>query len=135
MSIHASILRKGDIMQHNPRYLPTAFNSALTVAEQMKTLGKWAIEQDGKDNEFEQQLEEKENVNFLTNHRKLSKEGNFTGSINGIPTTQVLIEVNDTQQQLQYLEGQFSDGVTGLVVNGGFFENGEVLKTYDGGKF
>jgi len=76
--------------------------------------------------------ETKENI---TNSRKLSPSGNFTGKWNGKTYTEFYGEVDSNSDTLQYLVKQFSDGRTGLVIDGGFFEETGINKNYDGGVF
>ena len=75
----------------------------------------------------------KENSVDISNNRKLSAVGNFTGTINGRQSLDVLAEVDTSTDQIAFLTGQFSDGVTGLVIECGFFTDGEIARNYDGG--
>ena len=67
--------------------------------------------------------------------RKLSTTGNFTGSIQNIPSTTIVTKTDSNDKTLQYLTSQFADGQTGLVIDGGFFEDEGIDKNYDGGIF
>jgi hypothetical protein len=67
--------------------------------------------------------------------RKLSATGNFTGSIQNIPSTTIVTKTDSNDKTLQYLTSQFADGQTGLVIDGGFFEDEGIDKNYDGGIF
>jgi hypothetical protein len=67
--------------------------------------------------------------------RKLSKTGNFTGTIQGIPSMTIVTKTDSNNKTLQYLTSQFADGQTGLVIDGGFFEDEGIDKNYDGGNF
>lgn len=51
-------------------------------------------------------------------------------NINGVEIT-----AENNRDQIMYLVSQFSDGQTGLVIDGGFFEETGIKKNYDGGVF
>lgn len=93
-----------------------------------------------------------ETKTFITNNRKLSEDGNLTGKIQGVDSSEYLTktgdfkgtihskdsseliaEVDSNGDQIAYLTNQFADGQTGLVVDGGFFGDDEIDKNYDGG--
>lgn len=78
---------------------------------------------------------QKENSDDITNKRKLSALGNFTGSINGQPVNLVLANIKSNTDNVKYLANQFADGQTGLIIDGGFFENGSIDRNYNGGVF
>lgn len=90
-------------------------------------------------NEFEDDIESleqrKENKSQITLQRKLSPLGDFTGSIRGKQSLQVLSEIDDNRDKNQYVISQLRDGQNGLVVDGGFFEDEGIRKNYDGGTF
>lgn len=88
-------------------------------------------------NGFETELDAKENSENITNSRKLSSDGDFNGTICGKKKTvcQVVQELDDNREQIQYIASQFADGQTGLVVDGGFFEESGIRKNYNGGVF
>lgn len=71
----------------------------------------------------------------ITNNRKLSPTGNFTGTLMGRSVFDVLAELDDDSDKIKYLTNQFADGQTGLVIDGGFFEATGIDKNYDGGRF
>lgn len=71
----------------------------------------------------------------ITNARKLSPSGNFTGTWFGKTFTKIFGKVDDNADMIEYLTNQFSDGRTGLVIDGGFFEETGIDKNYDGGVF
>lgn len=71
----------------------------------------------------------------ITNARKLSPSGNFTGTWQGQTYTQVFGKVDNNTDMIKYLTNQFSDGQTGLVIDGGFFEETGIKKNYNGGVF
>ena len=71
----------------------------------------------------------------LTNTRKLSENGDFTGTWDGEKQIDVVSGIDSNKDQIQYLTSQFSDGQTGLIVDGGFFTDTGIKKNYDGGKF
>lgn len=71
----------------------------------------------------------------ITNARKLSPSGNFTGTWQGNTFTKVFGKVDTNNDLIHYLTNQFSDGRTGLVIDGGFFEQTGIDKNYDGGRF
>lgn len=76
--------------------------------------------------------ETKENI---TNKRKLSPTGNFTGTWQGETYTKVFGKVDNNNDLIEYLTNQFSDGQTGLVIDGGFFEETGISRNYNGGVF
>lgn len=85
---------------------------------------------------FEIQIAAKEDSINITNNRKLSEQGDFTGTLCGEKTAcQVNYEIDDNRQQVKFLSTQFADGATGLVVDGGFFEETGIKKNYNGGYF
>lgn len=67
----------------------------------------------------------------LTENRLLSPTGNFTGTIFGLPG--YVMGVN--KDKIFYLTQQFQDGQTGLVIDGGFFTDSGINKSYNGGYF
>lgn len=80
-------------------------------------------------------FDSKEDKDNLTNKRKLSPTGDFTGSLHGVPVDNVLYSVDNSADKITYLANQFSDGYTGLVIDGGFFEDDHIAKNYNGGLF
>lgn len=80
-------------------------------------------------------LNGKEDSVNITNNRKLSPTGDFTGSIWGKDTLSMLAQMDTTRDMYQYLANQFSDGHTGWVIDCGFFEDTKIKKNYDGGIF
>ena len=73
----------------------------------------------------------KEDSINITANRKLSPLGNFTGTIQGLPS----FTVNDNMNKIGYLTSQFTDGQTGFVIDGGFFTGTGISKNYNGGIF
>lgn len=71
----------------------------------------------------------------ITVERKLSPTGNFSGTWFGNTFSKVFGKVDSNTDQIEYLTNQFSDGRTGLVIDGGFFEQTGIDKNYDGGVF
>lgn len=86
-------------------------------------------------NGWDGSLNEMELKEHLTNSRKLSPKGNFTGTIYGKPASSVVMEIGSNTDKITYLINQFSDGQTGLVIDGGWFEESGIDKNYDGGIF
>ena len=86
-------------------------------------------------NDWQGQLDKHELSDDISNKRKLSPTGNFTGNINGIPVLTVLTQMGNNTDKILYLVNQFADGQTGLVIDGGFFEASMIDKNYDGGRF
>lgn len=86
-------------------------------------------------NGFDEELTKKEDSDNITNNRKLSENGDFTGTLcNGAKTAcQVVNEIDSNTGQISFLTNQFEDGATGLVVDGGFFTDDDINKNYDGG--
>jgi hypothetical protein len=83
---------------------------------------------------FESQIAAKEDSVNITNNRKLSEQGDFTGTLDGKKSaSQVIYEIDDNKQKLDYLTSQFSEGATGLVIDCGLFDETEIDKQYDGG--
>lgn len=71
----------------------------------------------------------------ITNKRKLSPIGNFTGTLDGRKANLVNAGIDNNRQQIQYIAEQFLDGQTGQVVDGGFFTEDGIRKNYNGGMF
>jgi hypothetical protein len=71
----------------------------------------------------------------ITNKRKLSTTGNFTGTIQGRSSLLTLAQIDSNAANLRYLANQFSDGQTGLVIDGAFFEGDGINRNYNGGLF
>jgi hypothetical protein len=71
----------------------------------------------------------------ITNKRKLSPTGNLTGSLAGRAANLVLANIDSNRNQIEYIANQFSDGQTGTVIDGGFFEDSGIRKNYNGGMF
>lgn len=86
-------------------------------------------------NGFDVKLLGKEDSINITNNRKLSPSGNFTGSIMGRLSSLVISEIDSNRDTLKYLINQFSDGQTGYVIDGGFFSSTGISRNYNGGLF
>ena len=71
----------------------------------------------------------------ITGNRKLSATGNFTGTIHGRDALLTLAQIDSNAAALRYLSNQFSDGQTGLVIDGAFFEETGINRNYNGGLF
>lgn len=71
----------------------------------------------------------------ITRERKLSPKGDFSGTILGRAANLVLAGIDNNSDKIAYLVSQFSDGQTGLVIDGGFFEDSGIKKNYNGGMF
>ena len=82
---------------------------------------------------FQGQIDSKEDSSNITGSRRLSENGDFSGTLNGVAVSQVLTEIDSNGDQIEYLTGQFEEGQTGLVVDGGFFGDDIIDKGYDGG--
>lgn len=83
---------------------------------------------------FENELDAKEDSTNITNNRKLSENGNFTGTLCGSKSAcDTITQIESNSGQINFLVNQFEDGATGLVVDGGFFDDDEIDKNYDGG--
>jgi len=89
----------------------------------------------GKVNTLDKRIRDKEDSSYLTNKRKLSEKGNFTGLIAGRNTKMVIAGIDNNEDKIQYISNQFADGQTGLIVDGGWFEESGIKKNYDGGRF
>lgn len=88
-----------------------------------------------REDNIQKQLDKKEDSVNITNNRKLSPNGDFTGTIHGENSFTMLSEIDDNGDKIEYLTNQFSDGQTGLVVDGGFFTEDGIRNNYDGGVF
>lgn len=86
-------------------------------------------------NNWKGQLDAHELSSNISSKRKLSSSGNFTGTVAGKQASLLLSEVTSNMANLRYLANQFADGQTGLIVDGGFFEDTNINKNYDGGMF
>lgn len=85
---------------------------------------------------FESEIAAKEDSVNITNNRKLSEAGDFTGTLAGRKNAlQATYEIDDNRDQIQFLSNQFADGATGLVIDGGFFDESGIKKNYNGGYF
>jgi uncharacterized protein Yka (UPF0111/DUF47 family) len=84
-------------------------------------------------NTFQAQIDKKEDSDNITKKRRLSPSGDFTGSIHGRDTLLVLSQVDTSLDDIRELTLQFADGATGLVIEGGFFTDGEIQRNYSGG--
>ncbi len=71
----------------------------------------------------------------ITNRRKLSTTGNFTGAVRGRDSLLMLAQIDSNADNLRYLSNQFSDGQAGLVIDGAFFESDGINRNYNGGLF
>lgn len=80
-------------------------------------------------------LKEYEKIDNITNNRKLSTIGDFTGSLAGNSINMILSKIATNADTLKYLSNQFLDGQTGLVIDGAFFESEGIHKNYSGGMF
>lgn len=65
----------------------------------------------------------------------LTPSGDLIGSLNGRSVSSVLTLLDSNRDTLLYLCNQFNDGQTGLVIDGGFFEDSGINKNYNGGYF
>lgn len=129
-------------VQRYKNYLPTAFDGELTMLQKVNLVIKFMqdISLDFNEvvdfaNEFDDKLKIKEDSSHITRARKLSNTGDFTGTLDGKPLLTVFSEITDNSDKLSYLTSQFSDGQTGLVIDGGYFEGSEIKKNIDGGVF
>lgn len=81
-------------------------------------------------------INDKEDVEYLTNFRKLSLLGDFTGTLAGsLSALQVVEYILNNKEQIQFLYSQFADGQTGYVIDGGFFLETGIQNNYSGGYF
>lgn len=123
-------------------YLPNAFDNELTLVQKFNKMveamnilvGQFNIVVDFA-NEFDEKLKSKEDSRNITLNRKLSPNGNFTGDIHHIPSLQLIAQIDSNKDVLRNLVTQFADGYTGQVIDGGFFESGNIRRNYDGGLF
>ena len=80
------------------------------------------------------QLDKKEDIDFLTNNRKLSLDGNFTGMLCNLKSAcEVVNEINMNYDSIKYLQEQFETGATGQVIECGIFEDENITREFDGG--
>lgn len=86
-------------------------------------------------NSFQGNIDRKEDSINITNNRKLSPTGDFSGSLLGKQVFNVLANIDSNEDKIKYIANQFSDGYTGLVIEGGFFEDSPIQRNYDGGIF
>lgn len=119
------------------KVLPLQYDNSLSYYEVlMKVLAKLNEVIDftnGIDEKFIDLWKYKENSIDITNNRKLSPTGDFTGSLYSHPVLEVLSWILSNRSTLKYLTAQFSDGQTGLVIDGGFFEQTGISHNYNGG--
>ncbi len=86
-------------------------------------------------NTFQDQIDGFEKSDNITNSRRLSQSGNFTGTWFNQTHTQLNALVDSNEDQIKYIADQFNDGQTGFVINGGFFEETGIEDNYNGGVF
>lgn len=119
------------------KVLPLTYDNSLSYYEVlMKVLSKIneVIEStNGIDQKFIDLWAAKENKDDLTNLRKLSPTGDFTGSIQGIGTLVLIAYIINNRQQITWLIEQFQHGATGLVIDCGIFTQALINNSYDGG--
>ncbi len=91
-------------------------------------------------NEMINGLAAKEDSINITGSRKLSEQGDFTGTWWGNPfsyfinwLTNNTNMINSNQDEINFLVNQFEDGATGLVIECGYFTDMGIDKNYDGG--
>jgi hypothetical protein len=82
-----------------------------------------------------EQLNQYEKSDTISMNRKLSTTGNFTGSVNGRAANALVSGVDIAGQQVRFLANQFKSGQTGQVMDGGFFTDTGINKSYNGGLF
>jgi hypothetical protein len=86
---------------------------------------------------FQGQIDEldetKEDSVNITDNRKLSEDGDFTGSIHGQDSLITIAKIDTNSDAIDFLTDQFEDGATGLVIECGFFGDDDIDKGYDGG--
>lgn len=124
------------------QYLPNAFDNELTLVQKFNKMleafnilvNQFNVVVDFA-NEFDEKLKSKEDSKNITDNRKLSPNGDFTGSIHKIPSLELIAQIRSNKDVLQQLTWQFADGYTGQVIDGGFFESGNIRRNYDGGIF
>lgn len=88
-------------------------------------------------NGMNDKISEKEDSTNITNARKLSEDGDLSGTLANKRKTalEVVNEIDNNKDQISYLASQFSEGQTGLIIDGGFFEETGIKKNYNGGVF
>lgn len=71
----------------------------------------------------------------ITNNRKLSTIGDFTGTLCNSQKTacEVVTEIDNNTSQIEFITEQFEHGATGVVVNCGFFVDNDIQDSYNGG--
>lgn len=87
-------------------------------------------------NGFLEQFNQKVDKSEMPTVYKLDDTGDFTGTLcNKKTACQIPDEIDNNRDQIQYLVSQFSDGQTGLIIDGGFFEETGINRNYNGGVF
>jgi hypothetical protein len=109
------------------------FDNKLSVYESLCALVTYVNNTINLVNQLESGLAVKENSLNITNSRKLDNNGNFTGMLSGNKVSDIITLIVGNDQQIKYLVDQFETGQTGLVIDGGYFEDEEINKNYDGG--
>ena len=68
---------------------------------------------------------------------KLDDTGNFTGTLSQWRWTAdgTITTVDSNKDKIAYLISQFQDGQTGMVIDGGFFDQTAIKRNYNGGVF
>jgi hypothetical protein len=87
-------------------------------------------------NGYQADIDSREKSALLSTNRKLSATGDFTGSINGKSTTQVLLEINEGRQlSAEVLELINQQEIITHIIDGGLFTDVPGQQSYDGGLF
>lgn len=89
-------------------------------------------------NTFQNQLDSKENSDNITNNRKLSLTGNFTGTLNGESIIKVLTDIASSLSLVLELEDIVNNSrdALGYIIDGGLFTQTDPADfNLDGGIF
>lgn len=111
------------------------------VNEVVEFSNGWQEQIDALYDYINQKIEEldqrKEDSINITNNRKLSEIGDFTGTLcnNHITACELVAQVDTNTDEIRELIVQFEDGATGQVIECGFFGDDNIDRNYDGGVF
>lgn len=79
----------------------------------------------------------KEDSVNITNNRKLSEDGDFTGTLCNKKMTacEAVYNIDNNRDMIKYLLDGLIDGQNGIQIDGGFFTENDIKWNYDGGRF
>ncbi len=124
---------------HCQKVLPTIYDDSLSYYEVLNKISKKlneCIENFNEQGEVLEKFMEWVYRDVVTkeqmeNDYKLSSNGDFTGTINGLPSE----TVGNNKDLIEWILTQLHAGISGVSIDGGWFENEEIQDDYNGGTF